>query len=407
MTSDGFIFLGFFFAGLAVNLTPCVYPMLTVTASLFKSRQSQNETLQYSFIKALTYFLGIAITYSALGYFAAAGGKILGSALQSTWVLLSVSLMMFALAFSMFGLFQLQVPPQLLNSLGGLRKANYLGLFISGMFVGVFAAPCIGPPVIALLAAVAKNGNPMFGLSAFFIFSLGLGLPYLLLGTFSGLIARLPKAGSWLIWVEHTFGVILFGFGFFYLLSALRSSLVHWVMPAALVVGGVYLGFFDKAGKEKYVFTRFRWVVGLIAFFVGSSFVSALVVSEKTKVVWQPYSDQKIAAAVSRHKPVVIDFYAEWCISCHELDHSIFSSPMVIKRLSQLTTLRVDATNRDDPLVQTMIDRYGLIGLPTVIFLDTHGHEIRKARAQGIFTLNEFLKSVDMVAKVTHITYKS
>lgn len=365
---NSLLFIGFFFAGLAVNLTPCVYPMLTVTASLFKPKQSQNETPKSSFPKALTYFFGIVIMYSALGYFAAATGKILGGVLQNTWVLLGVSVIMFALALSMFGLFQLSLPTQLLNRLGALRKANYLGLFISGMLVGVFAAPCIGPPVIALLAAVAANGNPLFGLSAFFVFSLGLGLPYLLLGTFSGFLTKLPKAGYWLVWVERIFGVILLGFGFFYLSLALRLDLVHRVWPVT---------------------------------------TSANLPWGQSKVVWQPYSDQKVAAAIAQNKPVVIDFYAAWCISCHELDHFVLSAPQVVARLSQLTPLRVDATNMDDPQVQTMIDRYGLIGLPTVIFLDTHGQEIKKARVEGVVSLDEFLKSLDIVAEVGHITYKS
>jgi len=373
---NGLLFIGFFFAGLAVNLTPCVYPMLTVTASLFKSRQSQNETLKSSFPKALTYFFGIAVMYSALGYFAAATGKILGSVLQNTWVLLGVSVIMFVLALSMFGLFQLSIPAQLLNLLGGLgvRPAKqaigniYLGLFISGMLVGVFAAPCIGPPVIALLAAVAANGNPLFGLSAFFVFSLGLGLPYLLLGTFSGSLAKLPKAGYWLIWVERIFGVILLGFSFFYLSLALRLDLVHRVWPVT---------------------------------------TSANLPGEQSKAVWQPYSDKKVAAAISQNKPVVIDFYADWCISCHELDHFVLSAPQVAARLSQLTTLRVDATNMDNPQVQALIDRYGLIGLPTVIFLDTKGQEIKQARVEGVVSIKEFLESLDIVAKAGHITYKS
>jgi len=315
--------------------------------------------------------------------------------------------MMFALALSMFGLFQLNIPTEFLNRLGGLRKANYLGLFISGMLVGVFAAPCIGPPVIALLATVADNGNPLFGLSAFFVFSMGLGLPYLLLGTFSGLITRLPKAGNWLIWVEHTFGVILLGFGFFYLLSALHSDLVRWVWPVILIIGGVYLGFFEKAGKEKRSFVRFKWAAGMATFLIGVSLASANLPLKQSKLVWQSYSDQKVAAAIAQSKPVVIDFYADWCISCHELDHFVFSAPKVAARLSQLTTLRVDATHMDDPQVQAMIDRYGLIGLPTVIFLDTHGHEITKARVQGVVSLGEFLKSLDILAKVTHRAYKS
>jgi uncharacterized protein YyaL (SSP411 family)/cytochrome c biogenesis protein CcdA len=394
--SNIFTFIGFFFAGLVVNLTPCVYPMLTVTTSLFKNTYSPSDTFRRSFFKALAYFLGIVVMYSALGYFAAASGKIFGSVLQNTWVLLSISVMMFILALSMFGLFQLQFPSNFLNRLGGVRKGNYLELLVSGMFVGVFAAPCVGPPVIALLTAVANNGNPVFGLSAFFVFSLGLGLPYLLFGTFSGFIDKLPKAGGWLIWVEHALGVILFGFGFFYLLSALHSNLVQWLLPVGLIAGGIYLGFFERAGNERRGFVRFKWTMGIIAFLAGV-LVFTNISTARAKVIWQPYTDQKVTAAISHHKPVVIDFYAAWCISCHELDRTVFASPKVAARLSQLVTLRVDLTDENNPQAQSMIERYNLLGLPTVVFLDTQGREIKEAKVQGIISLKEFLRSLDMV----------
>ncbi len=341
-TSPDFLtFLGFFFAGLAVNLTPCVYPMLTVTASLFKAKPGESHALRHSFAKALAYFLGIAVTYSALGYFAAATGKIFGAVLQNSWVLGAVALMMFVLSLSMFGLFQIRVPSELLSRLGGLRKANYAGLFASGMFVGVFAAPCIGPPVLALLAAVADNGNPQFGLSAFFVFSLGLGLPYLLLGTFSGFASKLPKAGNWLIWVERIFGVVLLGFSIFYLTLAL-----HLQVPGP-----------------------------------------------KSDLVWKPYSIEQVQAA--HGTPVVIDFFAEWCIGCHELDQIGFSNPDIIKEFSKLRTLRIDATNMDDPQVQEWIDQYKIIGLPTVVFLDSNGQEIKKARVEGSGPVKQFKKSFE------------
>ena len=341
MAQHGLQFLGFFFAGLAVNLTPCVYPMLTVTASLFKPKDG--EMLGHSFAKAVSYFLGIVLMYSALGYFAASTGKVFGSVLQNSWVLGGVAILMFTLALSMFGVFQLTIPSELLSRLGGLRKANYAGLFASGMLVGIFAAPCIGPPVVALLAAVANNGSPAFGLSAFFVFSCGLGAPYLLLGTFSGLVKKLPKAGQWLIIVERLFGIVLLGFGIFYLALAL-----HWQLPGA----------------------------------------------PKSTVVWTPYSVQAVERSVAEHKSVVIDFFAEWCISCHELDRDVFSDPKIAAQLKELTTLRVDATDQDDPAVQEVITRYDLIGFPTVIFLDDMGREIEDTRVTGLTAAKEFSKSL-------------
>ncbi len=344
--SHVFQFLGFFIAGLAVNLTPCVYPMLTVTASLFKAKSGERPSLRHSFSKALAYVLGIALMYSTLGYFVASTGKIFGGILQNTWVLLAVAGMMFVLALSMFGVFQIRFPSELLSRLGGLRKANYAGLFLSGMFVGVFAAPCIGPPVIALLTAVADKGSPAFGFSAFFVFSLGLGLPYLLLGTFSGLVTRLPKAGHWLIWVERIFGVILLGFAAFYLSLAL-----HLQTPVGKASG----------------------------------------------IPWQAYSIEKVNASVAQHKPIVIDFYADWCISCHELERTVFSDPQIIAELKKVTTLRVDASNMDDPKVNDMIEKYHLIGLPTIIFLDSQGREIKKARVEGEPSKNEFARSISLL----------
>lgn len=348
-------FIGFFFAGLALNLTPCVYPMLAVTASLFKPKKDVGQTLRHSFTKALSYFLGIAVMYSGLGYFAASTGKIFGAFLQNSWVLGAVAVTMFALALSMFGLFPLRAPTEILNRLGALRKANYVGLFASGMLVGVFAAPCIGPPVLALLAAVADNGNPQFGLLAFFVFSLGLGLPYLLLGTFSSLIGQLPKAGRWLIWVERALAVVLVALGMLYLSLAL-----HWHLPTSA-----------------------------------------------KQVIWQPYSDQALQTAQSRHQGVIIDFYAEWCIGCHEIDQRVFSNPKIKAELSQVTTLRVDATDIETPQVQAVIDKYGVIGLPTVVFLDGNGREIKQARVEGAGSLKEFNRSLKLWAQQTGVSFKS
>lgn len=341
-------FAGFFLAGLAVNLTPCVYPLLTVTVSLFKPKHSDTHGLRHSFLKALMYCLGIAVMYSSLGYAAASSGKLFGNVLQNSWVLGAISAAMFILALSMFGVFQIAVPGEILNKLAGLRKVNYLGLFFSGMFVGIFAAPCIGPPVIALLAAVAESGDPKFGLSAFFVFSLGLGFPYLLLGTFSGLIKKLPKAGNWLIWMERTFGIILLGFAVFYLSLALKSY----------------------APKPK------------------------------ADSLWKTYSIAEEMSATAKHKIVAIDFYADWCIGCHELDKFVFSKPEIQMELRKLTTLRVDATNTDDPMVQKLFDRFSVIGLPTVIFLDQDGNEIKDSRVEGSVSKEQFLKALGKAVPV-------
>ena len=162
----------------------------------------------------------MVVTNTSLGVFAALTGSLVGSVLRSTWTLLFLAGILFFLAMSMFGFYSLQAPAWILNRIGGRRPENFLGLFFSGLVVGIFASPCIGPPVLALFTWVSTRADIKFSILAFFVLSWGLGFPYLVLGTFSGLIRRLPKSGTWLVWVERFFGVVMLGFAFFYLVLA-------------------------------------------------------------------------------------------------------------------------------------------------------------------------------------------
>ena len=208
MLSSPLALVGIFISGLALNLTPCVYPMLSVTIALFSHETGRGEKhLGAAFGKALLYVAGMASTYSALGVSAALTGGFFGAAVQNQWVLLALALLMFALALSMFGLYEIQAPSFLLNWIGSKRRVGFIGIFLSGLFVGVFAAPCIGPPIVALLTFVGQTANPTTGFLVFFVLALGLGFPYLILGTFSGLLTKLPKSGEWLLWVKKVFGV--------------------------------------------------------------------------------------------------------------------------------------------------------------------------------------------------------
>src|SRR6185503_18342761 len=188
----------------ALNLTPCVYPMMGVTISLFGGDTGGGG--MKALPRALVYVLGIALMYSSLGVVAAMTGGLFGGWLSNPWVLGGIGLLLLAMALSMFGLYELTAPSALLTRLGGAAGASLFGTFLAGLLVGVFAAPCIGPPIIALLAYVGSKGDPVFGFWAFFVLSLGLGLPYLVLGMSTGLLTRLPRSGSWMDWVKHLFG---------------------------------------------------------------------------------------------------------------------------------------------------------------------------------------------------------
>ena len=389
-TEGSFVaFLAIFLIGLALNLTPCVYPMLSVTVSLFGT-QSDTNTARV-FVKAVVYVLGIASMYSVLGVTAAMSGGLFGNWLQSPWVLGAIGALLFGLALSMFGVYQIQAPYWLTSKLGGTTGTGFISLFISGLVVGIFAAPCIGPPVIALLALVGQKGDPLFGFWAFFILSLGLGFPYLILGTFSGLLKKVPRSGAWLIWVERIFGVVLVGAALFYISLAFFPKFAAYVVPFTLIVGGLYLGFIEPSAKDKVWLKRIKWVFGIASVVVGGLFANAL---REPSVSWHPYDEDWITEAKASEQPIIMDFYADWCIPCLELDRKTFTDPEVIAIADRFVRLKVDLTHFDSPEAEALRKKYDIAGVPTIVFLDTDGTEVVSSRVVGYLPPERFLEKM-------------
>jgi thiol:disulfide interchange protein DsbD len=385
-------FVAIFFIGLALNLTPCVYPMISVTVSIFGGQTDTN--LFRVFLKALTYVMGIATMYSVLGVVAALSGGLFGSALQSPVVLAIIGLLLMGLALSMFGLYEIQMPYWITNKLGGQNASGFIGVFVSGLVVGVFAAPCIGPPIIALLAFVGANGDPFFGFWSFFILSLGLGFPYLILGTFSGLLQKLPKSGVWMIWVKKVFGIVLVGVGLFYIGLAFFAKLTPWILAATLLLGGIYLGFLERSGRDRKGFQAVKMLVGVVSIIFGVLMVHNLT---KPSVEWTPYSAEAYEMALSEGSPIVLDFYADWCIPCLELDQVTFVDEGVIEALNKFKRFKVDLTNFDSEESEILRQQFDIIGVPTIVFIGSNRQEVKTARIVGFLNPEDFLEQVDMV----------
>lgn len=378
--------LGVFLVGLGLNLTPCVYPMLSITVSLFGTHQETNR--RKTFLKALVYVLGIATMYSSLGVAAALTGGFFGSLLQKQWILIAVGALLIILSLSLFGVYTFQAPSFLLSKLATKRGINLIGFYLSGLFVGIFAAPCVGPPVVALLTVVGTKGDPLYGFWIFFLMSLGLGTPYLILATYSGLLKRLPKSGVWLLWVERLFGVVLLSVGAFYLALAFRPAFAKWMIPMALTGGGIYLGFIETSPKYSAWFIQFKKTLGVLAIVAG---VAIPGFAPHQTVTWEKYTPQKLELAKSSAKPVILDFYADWCIPCHELDRFTYSDPEVIKALSGFERLKVDLTRPDSPAAAEPAENFEIIGVPTIVFLDSKGQEIKEDRVTGFISAKELL----------------
>lgn len=382
-----------FVIGLALNLTPCVYPMMSVTVSLFGGQQT--TTFGASFVRALVYVFGIVVMYSVLGVIAALTGSLFGAWLQSPWVLGAIGVLLFLLALSMFGLYELQLPSSWMNKLGAANQVTgFAGLFLSGLVVGIFAAPCIGPPIIALLAFVGSEGNVLFGLGIFSVLAFGLGVPYLLLGTFSGLLQRMPKSGVWMVWVKKLFGVVLVGAALFYLGLAFAPQLAPYAVVVALVLGGVYLGFIERSGDRGTVFHKVKMAIGGVAFVAGLVAFASL---QRPGIEWEPYSPERVEQAIADGTPVMMDFYADWCVPCLELDRVTFTDSRVVQESENFVRLKVDLTQFDSEESEALRRRYEVAGVPTIVFLDPTGEEIRDIRVVGFVNANDFLGRIERV----------
>jgi thiol:disulfide interchange protein DsbD len=387
-----FAYVLVFLGGLALNLTPCVYPMIPITVSYFggqaKGRGGRTALL------ATLYLLGMAAMYSTLGLIAALTGSLFGSALQNPFVLGVIAIVMVGLALSMFGMYEIRVPTRL-TGLAGTAKRGNLGSFLMGLTVGIVAAPCIGPFVLGLLTFVGETGNPALGFSLFFVLAIGLGLPFVVLAIASGNITRLPKSGEWMEWVRKLFGIVLLGMAAYFLRPVVGDTPYFLILGAVLVIGGVLLGFVSKVKTSSLFFSGFRRFVGVVAPLYGLYLVLApgniFGRTATDGIAWIPYAESVLVEAAEQGKPVVIDFSAEWCLPCKELDHQTFNQPEVIDAAKDIVPLKADLTQHGSPEVRALRKKFDIRGVPTIVFIDAAGRERANLRAVEFIDKEEFL----------------
>jgi thiol:disulfide interchange protein DsbD len=386
------LLLTVFLGGLALNLTPCVFPLIPITIGFF-SQQTKGGTGN-SFGLAFAYFIGIALTYSVLGVLAALGGAIFGGALQNPIVVVVIVLVLLALAASMFGAWEIRPPAWAMNASGG--RSGMLGALIMGLLMGIVAAPCIGPFVIGLLTFVGQKGDPVFGFFVFFALAAGLGLPYLLLGTFTGLVNRLPASGAWMIGVRRVFGVILIAMAAYFAAPMLPGSGGDWLMGLTLAMGALYLLVIDRTGHEQPAIDRVMRLVCAGLLVVGLSMLpiahgGADAVSGSDHLVWAAYEGAAFRDAVDSGKPVIVDFYADWCAPCRELDEKTFSDPRIKEILDGFVRFKVDQTRASKKAVELAAE-FNVLGVPTVMVY-REGKEV--FRLTGFESADQFLARLE------------
>jgi thioredoxin:protein disulfide reductase len=382
--------LGIFLGGLALNLTPCVYPLIPITVSYFGGQGKKIGGLPL--VHGVFYILGLAITNSILGVTAALSGGMLGSALQSPIVLIVVAAILIALAFSFFGFWELRIPTGLTN-MAAKNFGGYFGTLFMGLTLGIVAAPCLGPFILGLLTYVGQKGDPVLGFLYFFVLSVGMGLPLAVLAVFSGAVDRLPMSGTWMIWIRKALGWVLVGMAGYLLLPIIPGTISRTMLFAVVMAAaGLHLGWLDREGKDQPSFSLIKKGVGVI--FILAAFVLWFApFGERPGVQWAPYTPERLAAATKAEKPVMLDFYADWCSPCRALEKEVFTNPEVLRLSDRFENLRVDLTKRH-PQQDLLLKQYGIRGVPTVLFISPEGKEAKALRVE------EYISSGEMINRM-------
>ncbi len=392
----GYAVIAFFLFGLALNLTPCVYPVIPITVAFFAAQSEQRRSR--IFVLASYYVVGIAVVFSVLGLVSALAGRQWGFLFQNPWFVVLISIMILCMAAGMFGAFELSVPSSVMTRFGKSRQGS-IGSLIMGLTAGVVIAPCAAGIIVGLVGVVAKLGIVAKGTLLFFVMGLGLGLPYLLLAMSSGLVSRMPKSGVWMVWIRKLFGVLLIGVAIYFLVpqGKLIDDQQGFYLGVLGIFGGLLLGFLEHQEGYGRTFKAMRAILGCLLIFGGAFLVERAIHPAVEAIDWVHYTNQSIEQLQEKHRPILMEFYADWCAACKELERKTFDDDRVVEKSKAFTMVRVDCTSRDKAS-QGLIKRFKVTGFPATLFFSPKGKEFRSLTVLGFLEADELLKRMDRAA---------
>lgn len=443
--------LATFAAGIGVSFTPCVYPMIPITLSIIGARSLGQKPI-VGFLRSLVFVLGIALIYSALGYGAALSGRTMSFVFQNKWFMLGFALFFIAMGLSMLDLFTIQMPAGMAGKLqGGANRGGFLGAFLVGIVTGVVASPCGSPVLVSALTMAAQSGTGAVGVAMLFTYALGLGMLFLVLGTFPAFLKAVPKSGAWMDDIKKLLGAVLIGVGLSYLgqRPSVLGPLAFWLVVLGGALAGALWLAITAAKRRKHLYLMGTWntlaaCLAVYAVFVavakvppaimvpnGKGVMSSAQVAARVKreiqnldssaqtaeqvagvsagkgqspqaakpqasSEWHTSETLALAEAKQLGLPMIIDFGAEWCAACKELEHKTFPSPEVKNALQGFVKLKVDATEETEEN-SALQKKYGAVSLPTVILIDKDG------KVRSDLTLLKFEEPAEFVKRLQKV----
>jgi thiol:disulfide interchange protein DsbD len=405
----------FFGFGLLLSFTPCVLPMVPVLSGIIAGRRPQTKL--HGFMLAAAYVLGMAITYALAGVAAGLSGALLSAALQNPWVLGGFAAVFVVLALAMFGFYELQLPvafqTRLSETTNRLHGGHLAGVFSMGVLSALILGPCMAAPLAGALLYISQSRDVVLGGSALFAMALGMGVPLLVVGASAG--AFLPKAGPWMETVKRFFGVLMLAVALYIVapLIPVAAQMLAWA--ALLIIPAIYLHALDPLPHGAPGFQRFGKGIGVLALIAGIAFVAGALAGSRD--ILQPLSGLRFGAsapqsepvafqrigdlrgldgavAAAAGKPVMLDFYADWCVSCKEMERYTFSDPAVRARMQQMVNLQADVT-AGNVEHGALLRRFHLFGPPGIVFFDRRGREIPGLRVIGFQPAEKFAAVLD------------
>ena len=402
----------FFGAGLLLALTPCVFPMIPILSGIIVGR-GHHVTKMHGFLLSLAYVLGMALTYAAVGIAAGLSGSLLSNALQTPWVLGSFAAVFVILSLSMFGFYELQLPSALQSRLTGtsnrLHGGHLSGVFIMGALSAIIVSPCVAAPMAGALLYISQTHDALLGGVALFSLAMGMGVPLLLVGASAG--ALLPKAGAWMEAIKNIFGVLMLAVAIWLISSLLPLSVVMLLWAALLILSAVYLHALDALPHPSSSWSKLGKGIGIIILLLGVALlIGALsgardilrplgalgggqAVAQTSHLQFERIKnlaelDARVAQA--HGKTVMLDFFADWCVSCKEMENNTFADAAVQAQLKNSLLLQIDLTanNEDD---KAFLKHYELFGPPAILFFDRQGKELKDFRVMGYQNPQQFL----------------